>query len=39
MEVVVIDKTTFKGMLPGFEIFVEEMEWLCREQKDLGEKE
>lgn len=39
MEVVVIDKATFERMLSGFENFAKEVERLCREHGDLGERE
>lgn len=39
MEVVVIEKATFKRMLSGFENFAEKVERLCREHEDLGERE
>ena len=38
MEVVVIDKATFKRVLSGFENFARK-ERLCREQGDFGERE
>ena len=39
MEVVVIDKATFERMLSEFEKFAGKVERLCREHKDLRERE
>ena len=35
----VIDKATFERMLSGFENFAKQVERLCREYGDLGERE